>query len=711
MKNRKGNIYARLCALSRMTLVSVFAGALMLMVTGVTQAAQPTHLKKSSFVALPGHKIEVKLDFDSAPPQPKSYLIDSPPRVVMDLWGVTSDLESQKLDIKTGQVDSLNFAQTKGRLRIVGNLNTAVDYRTYTQDNSLFIEFSGVAAQAKVPSLNDARGKQESVLDKADQERNSVAVNKQTMVRGIDFERADGGTGRVIISLSDDKAGLDISEEGNNIVVNLVGAGLSDALAQRLDVKDFATPVNFIDSMASHGNATILIKPTTEPHDYMAYQTGNQLIVNVKPLDVTKVAKNTNKFPYSGEKIDLNFQDVSVRSVLQIIAEVAKLNLVVSDDVDSSAGNITLRLKNVPWDQALDIILKNKGLDKRQVGNVLMVGTAQQIAEREKQELESQQQEKELAPLQTEFVQINFRRASDMKASLEAAHLISKRGFVLADDQTNVLMIRETANDIEQIRNTLRNFDVEVSQIMVESRIVTASRNFARDLGINWGFTQQRGSWSVGSNLSDTLSTTGNNTTSGMNVDLGSGSSAENSAASIALGLVRGNFALGAELAAMESSSQGEVIAQPKVITTNGKPALIKSGQEIPYVVTDDDGDQNTEFKDAVLSLEVTPQVNPGDRISMDLNITQDRRGETLDNGEIAIDTNQLTTSVVVGDGRTIVLGGIFQDQKTSTVYKVPLLGDIPFIGAAFRSKSSTDEKQELLIFVTPRLVRESISQ
>ena len=668
--------------------------------TQVAKAAD-IELQKSTFVALPGHKMEVKLDFNAPPPKPKSYMIDSPPRLVMDLWGVSNEMNTKRQDVQTGQVDSLTFAQTNGRLRMVANLNMAVQFRTYAQGNSLFIEFGGSAEQSTVA---DAQGVAPTPKQIAG-ERNPAVNDDRTRVQGIDFERGDDGAGRVVITMSDDEAGMDISEEGNNIVVNLAGAALSDALEQRVDVKDFATPVMFIDSMVSGENTTILIKPSSEPYDYMAYQAGNKLIVDVKPLvQSNQQDANANRFPYSGEKIDLNFQDVSVRAVLQIIAEVAKMNLVISDEVDRSAGNITLRLKNVPWDQALDIILKTKGLAKREVGNVLLIGTASEIAAREQQELASQKQEQDLSPLQTEFIQIDYRRASEMKQHIEDAKLISDRGFVLADDQTNVLMIRETAGKIEGIRRTLRNFDVEVAQIMVEARIVTASTDFAKSVGINWGFSAAGSNgqgWSVGSSSGGPGAAN-----SGMMVDLG----ADSSAGTFAVGYISNNFLLGAELNAMESDGQGEVISQPKVITTNGKPALIKSGQEIPYTTTNGDGDENTEFKDVTLSLEVTPQLNPGDRIALDLKIKQDNVGDTLDNGEIAIDTNQLETSVVVNDGNTIVLGGIFRNEKTDSTTKVPVLGDLPVIGKAFRSRTQSNEKNELLIFITPKLVRESLA-
>jgi len=652
-------------------------------------------LKETSFAALPGQKIEIRFSFDAPPPAPKVYLIESPPRLVLDFFGVTNEQAQRALSVDSGVVSSINFAEAQGRLRVVANLTEAASYSTSADGNNLFVE------------LGDARMGSGGVAQAAPADRSvksapaAMPTSDQTRVQGLDFERMDGGIGRVTITMSDDEAGLDIIEEGNNIVVNLLGAALAGDLENRTDVQAFATPVLYIDSMSAGPNTAILIKPSAEPYDYMAYQTGKQLVLDFKPMTLDQLSdRKADLFPYSGEEIDLNFQNVELRSVLQIIAEVAEKNLVVGEEV---GGNITLRLKNVPWDQALDIILQTNGLDKRIVGNVMLVGGAGQIAERERQELESQDQVKNLAPLLTEYLQIDFRRASEMKGYLEQANLITERGFVLADDQTNVLMVRETAVAIEEIRRTLQRFDVEVAQIMVEARIVTASSSFAKSLGIKWGLSKTTsalngGTLSIGSSI-----TTPGAVDTGLNVDFGV------AGPSIAVGFLKNSLLLSAELSALESSGTGEVISQPKVITTNGKAASITSGQQIPYQ-TVEDGSTSTAFKDVALSLNVTPQLNPGDRIAMDLTINQDSIGRTLANGEISINTNQLNTSVVVNDGDTIVLGGVFRTEASDGVEKVPLLGDLPIVGAAFRNKQTTEQKNELLIFITPKLIREALT-
>lgn len=682
-------------------LLSVFALALM----GRAALAQDAALQKATFVSLPGKKVEIKLDFDVAPPVPKAYMIESPPRLVMDFWGAHNAMADKVFSVKSGDVDSLHFAEANGRLRIVANLTSSANYKTYTENNSLFIELGGQAADTMSGATAVAAAPAALPREGA---RMPVAADDRTRVRGIDFQRIEGNRGRVTIDLSDSQAGLDIVEEGNNVVVNLLGAGLSNALEQRLDVQDFATPVLFIDSMVQGENATILIKPSAEPYDYMAYQSGSQLVLDFKPLTRQEQDDQKTLFPYSGEKIDLNFQNVEIRTVLQIIAEVAEKNLVVSDNVQ---GTITLRLKNVPWDQALDIVLKTKGLDKREAGNVLLVGTAQEISEREALEMQSQQQEKELSPLITDFIQIDYRKASDMKTRIEEAKMVSERGFLLADDETNTLMVRETGKQLEEIRNTIKRFDLEVPQVMIQARLVTATTDFAKNIGVRWGFNDRNSDrgWSVGSG---TGSLTGSDATStvnqGLQVDLG----VPDTVGSLAVGFISNNFLLSAELSALESDNRGEIVSQPKVITTNGKKAVIHSGQEIPvFKINEDTGIKEVdEWKEVLLRLDVTPQLIPGDKVQLEIEITDDKLGDEYDElGNRIINTRKINTSVVINDGETVVLGGVFEQQSQNGVEKIPFFGDLPLIGAAFRNKTQLNEKAELLIFITPEMIRESL--
>ncbi len=687
------------------TRIWLLLSVLVLVLVGRTALAQGAALKDASFVSLPGSKIEVKLDFDIAPPVPKAYMIESPPRLVMDFWGAQNGMDTKTLSVKSGDVDSLHFAESGGRLRIVTSLTGSAGYKTYSENNSLFIEIGGQPA--------------DSVVGKASAPDSSAGVPQQgprmpakeddrTRVRGIDFHRLEGDRGRVTIDLSDSQAGLDIVEEGNNVVVNLLGAGLSNALEQRLDVQDFATPVLFIDSMVRGENATILIKPSAEPYDYMAYQSGNQLVLDFKPLTRQEQENQRDLFPYTGEKIDLNFQNVEIRTVLQIIAEVADKNLVVSDNVQ---GTITLRLKNVPWDQALDIVLKTKGLDKREAGNVLLVGTVDEIAARETVEMQSQQQEQELAPLVTDFIQIDYRKASDIKERVIEAKLVSERGFVMADDETNTLMVRETAKQVREIRDTIKRFDVEVEQIMVQARLVTAEVKDTKELGIRWGAGVLTGGDNHEIKISGSPNApstpyvdTSDRIPGNLMVDMG-----VTPQSSIAFGFINNSLLLSAELSALQTDNKVDILSQPKVMTTNGKKAIIQAGQEIP-IQKIEDGTVSIEYKDVVLKLEVTPQIIPGDKISLEILINKDSLGGTLFEN-IIINKQELSTTVVVGDGETLVLGGILETETRNNTSKTPLLGDLPVVGGLFRSRSNDAEKRELLIFITPNMIRESLTR
>ncbi|MBA4503334.1 type IV pilus secretin PilQ [Marinobacterium marinum] len=686
-----------------------------LMLTLVGRTAQAAMLEDVSFVSLPGKKIEVQMNFDGAPSEPKVYLIETPPRLVIDLAETGSAMAQKTLAVKSGDVDSLHFAEANGRMRIVTNLNAVVGYDIRAEGNSLLLELGGDSAVARTHAAEANQA--------ASAPRNAPAEPSQ--VRGIDFHRLDGDRGRVTIELNDEGANLDIVEEGGNVVVNLTGANLNPALQQRLDVQDFATPVNYIDTVVNGSNATILINPTASPYDYMAYQSGSQLVLDFQPLTPAEQKAKEDFFPYKGEKIDLNFQNVEIRTVLQIIAEVAEKNLVVSDNVQ---GDITLRLKNVPWDQALDIVLKTKGLDKRETGNVLLVGTVGEIAQREAVELQSQQSEITVAPLVTEFIQIDYRKASVIKERVEEAKLVSERGFAMADDETNVLMVRETAKQVEEIRDTIKQFDVEVAQVMVQARLVTASNTAAKELGIRWGAGFKNDRWSIGGSpnfpstpvvhnpilsqdmadavedsdaLKENMTIPGN-----LMVDLG----VDRATSGLAFGFLTDRFLLSAELLAMESDGKLEIVSQPKVITTNGKPAVIKAGQEVPTRTIDADGKMTVEWKEVVLKLDVVPQIIPGDKVQLDLIITEDSVGEVYDElGNRLINKQELRTSIVVSDGETVVLGGVLRNQTSETISKTPLLGDLPVVGNLFKSRVSDNDKRELLIFITPQMIRESL--
>ncbi|MFT6914028.1 MAG: type IV pilus assembly protein PilQ [Motiliproteus sp.] len=656
----------------------------------------------TTFVALPGNKLEVRIDFSAPPPVPRAYRIEQPPRVVLDLIGVSNGLNTKSIDIKNGMVDTLHLAEVKDRVRLIANLYESTEYDSYIKGNSLFVVF-GAGASATTASI--------SALEKMTQVT-ELPESQRTQVSSIDFRRVEGDLGRVIINLSNNKAGVDILEEGSNIIINLIGAQLPAALEERIDVQDFSTPILFVDAMGDGNNSSILIKPSALPYDYLAYQSENQLIVDFKPItDTDAEDRLRDRFPYTGEKLSLNFQDIDIRSVLQVIADVTDMNLVVSDTV---SGNITLRLKNVPWDQALELVLKTKSLDKRFAGNVMMIAPANEIAERERFEIETNKQVRELKEPQTEFIQINYAKATEIVELLGTEQgLMSSRGKIQADPRTNTLIVRDIDTSIAKIRKALKTLDTPVRQVMIEARLVTVRTDISNELGVKWGFGYQR----TGSNnrivlgasaSSDTAQAGGSTlvTPTSLNVDLGAtGSGASN----FAIGIGSNSTLLQMELSALQSDGLVEIISQPKVITANGKTARIQSGKEFAYQ-TVQDGEVSVEFKEVVLSLDVTPQITPDNRLILDLKISQDSLGDQLVNGQAGIDTNKIQTQVLVNNGETIVLGGVFLKEASETITKVPFLGDIPYLGRLFTRTTESDNKTELLVFISPKIIEESLS-
>ncbi|MDR9423776.1 MAG: type IV pilus secretin PilQ family protein, partial [Marinobacter sp.] len=488
--------------------------------------------------------------------------------------------------------------------------------------------------------------------------------------------------------------------------------GVPEDLRRRLDVTDFATPVTRVDTFTEDGGAVVEIRPEGA-YDYIAYQSGSRFTVSVEKLTEEEAeSRQEEKFPYSGEKLSLNFQDIEVRSVLQLIADFTGLNLVASDTV---GGSITLRLQNVPWDQALDLILKTKGLDKRQNGNVLLVAPADEIAAREKLELETNKQIAELAPIRLDIIQVNYAKAEDIVSLIQAdKDLISSRGFVSSDGRTNTISVRETADKLEEIRRLVNTWDVAVRQVSIEARIVRAQTNVSEDLGVRWGgggFTRDGDTvMGVGGSLSgvqearDLASGEDNVFTfpGALGVDLGV---TGDGASSVAIGWSSDDFLVDLELSALETDGKAEVVSQPRVVTADRQTATIKSGEEIPYQEASSSGATSVSFKEALLSLEVTPQITPDDKIIMDLVVSQDSRGEVTA-GIPSINTNEVATQVLVANGETVVLGGIFQSELATQVTKTPFLGDVPYLGRLFKRTEKIDERAELLIFITPKIIK-----
>jgi type IV pilus assembly protein PilQ len=656
--------------------------------------------------AMPGDAVEIKLKFDGAPPEPTGYTTDSPARIAIDLDGVSNGLSEKYHTLGNGNVRSMTVMGAGSRTRVIVNLTSLTGYSTKVVGNDLLLTVGeGEASSMAAPSPQQAVAPSSS---------KSAMTSKG--VKEIDFRRGEQGEGQVIITLSDPNAPVDLSEESGKIIAEFVGVTLPEQLQRRLDVMDFATPVKLIDASTVSGNARIAVTPTGE-YEYMAYQTDQQFTISVKPISTAELErKRKEKFQYTGEKLSLNFQDIEVRSVLQLIADFTELNLVASDTV---RGRITLRLQNVPWDQALDLILKTKGLDKRKVGNVMLVAPADEIAAREKLELESQRQVKELAPLRTEYLTVNYAKASEVAELVTTSGFLSERGSITVDERTNVLLIQDTSANIDEVRFMLEQLDIPVRQVMIEARIVVARSDAAEELGVQWGIAH----YEVGDDPGTGVLIQGNRGgltealddprsiefgDNSLSVDLGV---AGDQVSRIALGVFDfGEYGLvDLELSALESDGRADIVSTPKVLTADQQTAKIQSGTEVPYQEASSSGATSTSFKEAVLSLEVTPQITPDGRIIMDLKVNQDSVGEIFNNVP-SIDTNEIETSVVVDNGQTVVLGGVFRSEDVESVVKTPFLGDLPVLGRLFRRSTKSSEKAELLVFITPRIVNDVLA-
>ena len=654
-------------------------------------------LQSVDFAELPGNKAQITLTLSKPAPAPLSFTIDNPARIALDFPDTGNGLAQRSQSIGIGMAESITAVEAQNRTRVVVNLVDMVPYEARTEGNQVILV------------VQNAGGEQSEA---------AVAASRATgggtdTITNIDFRRGEEGQGRVIVNLSDPSIPVDMQQQGGKVIVDFYRAQLPEELERRLDVLDFATPVKTIDTYTRGNNVHMVITPMGE-YDYLAYQSNNQFTIEVKALTKEQVeASKKDEFGYSGERLSLNFQDIEVRSVLQLIADFTGLNVVVSDTV---RGSLTLRLKNVPWDQALDIILKTKGLAMRQSGNVMLVAPSEEIAAREKLELESQKQIEELEPLYSEFIQVNYAKASDLASLLKSADttLMSDRGMVTTDERTNTLLVQDTAAKLVEIRQLVATLDIPVRQVLIESRIVIASNDFSRDLGVKFGYSNQTTFnddhiLAVGGTRN---SLTGNNiidpgfSPDGLLVDLpviGATSSI-----GLAVGKI-GSHMLNLELTAMEAEGQGEVISSPRVLTSNQKTAFIQSGVEIPYQEATSSGATSVSFKDAVLELKVTPQITPDDRIIMDLDVKKDSVGEIF-LGVPSIDTNEVSTQVLVDNGETLVLGGIYEQERIEETDRVPFFGSLPLVDWMFKNTSITNDKAELLIFVTPKIVKEDLN-
>ncbi len=659
------------------------------------------------FSSMPGDRVQISLKF-STPlnEEPANFTIDNPARIAIDLPDVSLNLPEKSRSIGIGDVLGYAAVEAAGRTRVVVNLVRSAPYDLRLQGDSLIITVNSASAVA------ETSGPRSTVTGRR--------VAATATINDVDFRRGDRGEGRVVVTLSDPATGVNLSQEGGRILVDFISASLPSALDRKLDVVDFATPVKEIDTSATASGTRMVISTVTDQYDHMAYQSGNLFTLEVTPLSREEQEElQRQKFGFTGERLSLNFQNIEVRAVLQLIADFTGLNLVASDTV---TGSITLRLRNVPWDQALDIILKSKGLAMRQAGNVMMVGPQQEIAARERLELESMRQVEELAPLRTEFIQINYAKATDFARLIQTgeSNLLSDRGNVSIDERTNTLIVQDVAASLEAIRGMINKLDIPVRQVMIESRIVNADESFTRDLGVQFGYSrhtnqasQQAGNLfgAIGGGLpgqTDFGGVTSFNTAGNENLMVNLPVVGATSALGLAVGRI-GSYLLQLELSALLAEGRGEDIASPKVITANQSEALIESGVDIPFQEATSSGATAVAFKKAVLALRVTPQITPDNRVLLDLNVNQDTRGSPDVLGVPPINTRNVSTRVLVDDGETVVLGGVYSQVDRNSLDRVPFFGDLPYLGFLFKKTRVEKSRTELLIFVTPKILKDDL--
>ena len=699
-----------------------------LLLCGLSAYAQDSNrLQDIQVQSLPGQRVELKLILTGTAPEPLAFTIDDPARIALDLPETALGLTSRRRDVNLGPLDTVLTAEANGRTRVVLNLDSMVPYDTRRSGNTIFVTLGADSGDSGAMTTqfegNDAQTSSPTYAASGDRAINSV-----------DFRRTRDGGGRVMVNLSDPSTAVDIRQEGGRVVAIFKDTALPAELMRRLDVTDFATPVTTVDTLRTNLDTRIVISADGK-YEQLAYQSDNEFTIEINPA-AAESAEESSLFSeskeYEGQRLTLNFQDIETRAVLQLLAETSGRNIVVSDTVQ---GNVTLRLRNVPWDQALDIVMTTKGLDMRENGNVIIVAPAEEIAARETADLEARQAILELEPLYSEFLQVNYAKASDLAALIgggEGGAMLSDRGSVGIDDRTNTLLVQDTAERLQDIRRLVRTLDIPVRQVLIESRIVVVNDDFSRDLGVRFGFTgitdnssdglisvtgSGEGSDVIVGSALDNLANTGTPfpvTAPGISDRYNVNVPVANPAGRIALAVLDSDYIVDLELTALQAEGRGEIVSTPRIITANQKEARIEQGVEIPYQESASSGATTTQFKKAVLSLTVTPQITPDDNIIMDLLVSKDNIGEltpSATGGFVpSIDTRAVETQVLVRDGQTVVLGGIYETERRETVNKVPFLGDIPGVGNLFKSKSNISNKAELLIFVTPRILTEGSS-
>jgi type IV pilus assembly protein PilQ len=681
-------------------------------------------LEGITFTTGAGNKVELTLRLSDNAPTPLTFTVDNPARIALDLPDTSVAMASRRVDVKQGVVDTVNVAEANGRTRVVLNVDSLVPYETRVSGNTIVVSLGagGRAASSGAAVSTAAAAASQST-------RSAAPISGSRSVNNIDFRRGADGSGRIVVELTDAKVPADLRQEGGKIIVNFAKTSLPENLMQRLDVTDFATPVSSVDALRV-ADSTRLVIAANGDYEQLAYQSDNIYTIEIKPI-VKLPPELQDQKEYTGERLTLNFQDIETRAVLQLLADTSGQNMVISDSV---GGNVTLRLQNVPWDQALDIVMRTKGLDMRRDGNVMFVAPAQEIAAREKELLTARQQVQQLAPLRTEYLQINYAKASDLAALIKAGQnnsLLSERGSVAIDERTNTLLLQDTSERLGDIRRLVSTLDIPVRQVLIEARIVIVNDDYSRELGVRFGATA---AFEHGGNDGAGIVGGSNFVTEEDGVVLSPNDALvangrpgfaqgdpidrymvnlpiANAAGRLALTLLDSDYIVDLELSAAQAEGRGEIISSPRLITANQREATIEQGVEIPYQESSSSGATTTQFKKAVLSLKVTPQITPDNRVILDLTVAKDSVGQLVASATggfvPSIDTREIVTQVLVNDGQTVVLGGILETERRDAERKVPWLGDIPVLGYLFKTTSKTDNKDELLIFVTPRILRE----
>ncbi len=708
--------------MSRFKIRTAMLGAMALLASGAVsfaaRAADPLKLEAIDVQTLSGQQVQLKLHMNGPAPEPLPFTIDKPARIALDLPNTALALASRRIDVHSGGVDTVLAAEANGRTRVVIDVESLLPYTTKVDGDDIIVTLGSQPGDAA----------KQTALARAGSGQATTAVERA--IRTIDFRRGADGTGRVIVQLTDPRTPVNVRQEGNQIVVDFAGTLMPKNLMRRYDVMDFATPVQTVDALRVEGSSRLVISAQGD-FEQLAYQSDNQYTIEIKPS--SKHANAEEKKEYTGERLTLNFQDIDVRSVLQLLADTSGQNIVVSDSV---TGNLTLRLQNVPWDQALDIVLRTKGLDKRRQDNVIIIGPTAELAAREKAELAAHKEVQELSPTHTEFMQVNYAKVSDLAKLIKPTggasarnSMLSDRGSLSIDERTNTLLVQDTPEKLADIRRLVQVLDVPVKQVLIEARIVVVSDTFERDLGARFGVTTAQKNGSNG-----LLSVTGNGTGADTMTQSGIGNLAStgvvtpvttpilanryqvnlpaaNTNGSIGISLLGGSYLVDLELSAAQNEGKSETIASPRVITANQKQATIMQGVEIPYQESASSGATTTQFKNAVLSLKVTPLITPDNRVILDLDVSDDTVGAQVTSatgGSVpSIDTRQIVTQVLVNDGQTVVLGGILDTTRSKSANKVPFLADIPVLGNLFKSTININNKTELLIFITPKILRE----